>query len=263
MIVFTIYRFGKRHFSGRRKCSRYRFRQEGLDKVQKQPQRKRSSASSVAGKTPARRKRRSPEEIRSRLLQAAQAEFKRSGFVGATTAAIAREADVTEAQLFRYFDSKAALFREAVFEPLDAHFSDFSARNLATLDKARGHRDTVAAYIHELEQFLDEHAKLLLSLAMAQLFATGSLEGVGEIDSLTAYFERGAATMSRRIEGEAPVDPRLMVRVSFAAVMGCVLFKDWIFPPGLASEGDISAAIVDFVLDGIHVNSGPDRDGPK
>ena len=42
-----------------------------------------------------------------------------------------------------------------------------------------------------------------------------------------------------------------------AAVLACVMFKDWIFPKGLASNADISAAIIDFVIDGINANYDP------
>src|SRR5215831_2266036 len=75
-----------------------------------------------------KRAKRSSAEVMERLLTAAREEFRRRGFAGATTAAIARNAAVTEAQLFRYFESKSDLFREAVFEPLDKHFSEFNAR---------------------------------------------------------------------------------------------------------------------------------------
>lgn len=204
-----------------------------------------------------RKKRRSSEEIRERLIRAAREEFKRSGFVGATTAVIARNAEVTEAQLFRYYASKADLFREAVFEPLNQHFSEFSARHPTDASGKDNVRDHARLYITELQQFLDEHSKLLLSLVVSQLFVSGSLQGVDEIESLSHYFERGAATMSNRVEKNPTVDPKLLVRVSFAAVLGCVIFKDWIFPAGLASDDDITAAIINFVIDGISVNADP------
>jgi len=203
------------------------------------------------------RKRRSPAEIRERLVRAAREEFRRSGFAGATTAGIARAADVTEMQLFRCFGSKAELFREAVFEPLNEHFAAFNARHLSDLAGLSSIHEQARLYITELQEFLDEHSKLLLSLIVAQTFTSGSLQGVGEIGSLRAYFERGAAMMSSRVEPDPQVDPALLVRVSFAAVLGCVMFRDWIFPVGLASHEAIDAAIVDFVIDGISVNSDP------
>jgi AcrR family transcriptional regulator len=206
---------------------------------------------------PVRRARRSAEEIKDRLIRAAREEFKRCGFVGATTASIARNADVTEAQLFRYFESKAELFREAVFDPLNTHFAKFNAKHMSNLSEVENIRERTSLYIDELRQFIEEHSKLLLALVVAQIFTSGSLQGVGEIDSLRNYFERGSAAMSSRIEKDAKVDPKLLVRVSFAAILGCVIFKDWIFPPGLASDDEISAAIIDFVIDGININADP------
>ena len=272
VIVSTIYRVwqgpvrifqrGLQHRRGRFACLAANADQgvnEGLA-----TQRKKTTGAATPGAVP-RRQRRSPEEIRGRLIHAAREEFKRCGFGGATTAAIARNAEVTEAQLFRYFESKAALFREAVFERLNRHFSEFNAQYPTDFSSQENIRDRERLYITELQQFLDEHSKLLLSLVVAQTFTSGSLQGVGEIESLRHYFERGAATMSGRVEGNPRVDPKLLVRVSFAAVLGCVIFRDWIFPAGLASDDDISAAIIDFVIDGISINadSGPKEPASK
>jgi len=65
------------------------------------------------------------------------------------------------------------------------------------------------------------------------------------------------------IEGEPKVDPKLMVRVSFVAVLACIMFKDWIFPPGMASDEQIRAAINDFVMQGLAANfpNGPPEGG--
>ncbi len=199
----------------------------------------------------------SSEEIMGRLITSAREEFKRCGFVGATTASIARNAEITEAQLFRYFDSKTDLFREAVFEPLNKHFSEFNARNPAITDGDESIREQARLYIHELQEFLGEHSKLLLSLVVAQLFTSGSLQGVGDIESLRHYFEHGADMMTNRVEKNPQVDPKILVRVSFAAVLGCVLFKDWVFPEGMVKDSDIDSAIIDFVIHGISINTDP------
>jgi hypothetical protein len=44
--------------------------------------------------------------------------------------------------------------------------------------------------------------------------------------------------------------------VSFVAVLASLMFKDWLFPAGMASEEEIREAIADFVIDGIMVNEG-------
>lgn len=205
---------------------------------------------------PERRKRRSPEEIMARLLRAASDEFRRAGYAGATTAAIAREAEVTEAQLFRYFASKAELFRVSVFEPLNRSFADFNAAQLA-----KGAIDTrplpqkVRSYIEELQMFIGEHAEALMSLVVAEAYEPDSIQGLGGVKALGEYFERGANEMIQRTAGGARVAPELLVRVSFTAVLANVLFRHWMFPAGMASEQQISEALTDFVIEGVSINA--------
>jgi AcrR family transcriptional regulator len=213
---------------------------------------RRRSAPAVADRKP---RRRSTEENVDRILRAAADEFKTAGFAGATTASIARKADVTQTQLFRYFDSKTQLFREAVFKPLDQHFLDFLSRLRSAASAAATRGEKSRLYISELQQFLTEHSQLLLSLVVAQTYEPDSTQGVHDIDSVRAYFERGAALMASRMAGTPKVDPKLMVRVSFAAILGCIFFKEWLLPADMASENEISAAIADFMMDGINANS--------
>lgn len=204
-----------------------------------------------------RRKRRSPEEIMQRLVHAASEEFKECGFRGATTAAIARRAEVTEAQLFRYFDSKAEIFQAAIFKPLSEHLQAFNDKYQANNDDDGNIRDRAQMYIGDLQDFIADHSKLFLSLIVAEAYASETMQGVSDIESLRTYFQRGADSMNKRTKGEPKVDPQLMVRVSFVAVLASVMFKDWIFPEGLASDKAIRQAINDFVIDGINANTDP------
>jgi hypothetical protein len=43
--------------------------------------------------------------------------------------------------------------------------------------------------------------------------------------------------------------------VTFVTVLATIMLKSWIFPPDLASDQEITAAINDFVMDGISANS--------
>ena len=202
-----------------------------------------------------RRKRRSAEEISRRILGAAGEAFKEHGFAGATTATIAGMADVTEAQLFRTFGSKVELFREAIFEPLNQHFSDFHARH--RVDDGAARPVSAADYVTELQAFLAEHSKMLMALLVAQTYAPEGSLGGAETGSLETYFERCATMMAGRIGDSPRVEPRLMVRVAFAAVLACVMFRDWIFPEGIASEREIGDAMIDFIIDGLSANPDP------
>ena len=168
---------------------------------------------------------------------------------------IARRADVTEAQLFRYFESKADLFRAAVFDPLNRRFSDFNARRLSDSPPPDNLREQARQYITELQQFIGDNAELLMSLLVAEAYSPEGIKGVSDIDALGDYFARGAAVMARRLDDTATVSPDLMVRVSFAAVLANVLFKDWLFPRGISSDEAIHAAVMEFVIDGISGNT--------
>jgi AcrR family transcriptional regulator len=201
-----------------------------------------------------RRITRSPEEVRERVIDAAGEEFESHGYSGATIAAIARRAEVTEAQIFRYFTSKADLYRTAIFEPLNRHFADFHARQRTSTDDAVS-REGARRYITELQEFIGQHSGMLMSLLVAKAYAQDPTEGGSGLDGLREYFDRGAAMMRRRSIGEHKVAPEMMVRVSFAAILGCVLFNDWMFPPGLAEDGVIREATLDFVLDGLNANN--------
>ncbi len=207
------------------------------------------------GSRPKRRTRRSPEDLTNRIIQAAAEEFKRVGYAGATTAANARKAGVTEAQLFRYFGSKSNLFRESIFKPLDEHLLHFTKEHLPDAANNPDFKGNAALYMGELQRFIVENRHMITSLVVAQTYETEAGQGVGAIGSLEKYFDRGAAIMKSQGGQNLKVDPKLMVRVSFAAVLACVMFWDWIFPPSLASDEEIKSAIHDFVLEGISANS--------
>lgn len=196
------------------------------------------------------RQRRSSAEIRERLLQASREEFERCGYSGARTAAIAKRAEVTEAQLFRYFPSKADLFRSAVFEPLNKHFTEFVSKHLGNGAEFDDFRDVERLYIDEFQQFLDQNAGMLLSLVVADNHSSDTAVGLTDIDGLGEYFARGAKMMSTR-EAYSESEAAIMVRVSFAAMLGCVLMKDHLFAGTGLGEKKVDRAITEFILDGI------------
>lgn len=208
-----------------------------------------------------RRKRRSSAEIINLIIDAAGHEFEQLGYSGATTAAIARRADVTETQIFRFFGSKQDLFRAAIFKPLNTHFSQFFADGDVPGAGAESDvRDAARAYIRDLQRFMEKNSRMLMSLIVAGAYGPGASDGVGEIEGLQAYFDQGAAMSSRRVGANPRVDPRLMVRVSFAAVLANVMFKDWLFPAGMASDDAIADAVAEFVIDGISANQDEGRE---
>lgn len=203
---------------------------------------------------PQRRRRRSSGEVADRILEAAAEEFELSGYSGATTAAIARRAEVTEAQIFRFHASKQDLFRAAIFTPLNRHFAAFQARQLSDLDAVKDGKALARTYISELQDFIASHSRMFMSLVVANAYSPDASGAMAELDGLQAYFEKGKAMMSTRIGDKAKISPELMVRVSFAAVLANLMFRDWLFPPEMASDSEIRDAIATFVIEGVEAN---------
>jgi hypothetical protein len=111
-------------------------------------------------------------------------------------------------------------------------------------------------YILQLREFIARHSRMFSSLLAAQMYACDDVQGLSQVEGLHDYFSRAAEVNRKRLAAAPRIDPKLLARVSFATILSCVIFKDWLFPPQLASEAAISAAISDFVMDGLNANEG-------
>lgn len=201
-----------------------------------------------------RRRRRSTEEVVDRIIEAAGDQFEHNGYVGTKTAAIARKAGVAEALIFSNFGSKAKLFHDSIFKPLNRHFLEFCATHLVDAGDTEKRLEDTREYILELRQFIARHSRMFSSLVAAQMYTSDNVRGLSEIEGLHDYFARASAVNRKRLTGKPRIDPKLLARVSFATILSCVIFKDWLFPGEFATEEEIGAAICNFVMDGLNAN---------
>lgn len=108
------------------------------------------------------RLRRSREDIRERLLDAALVEFGAKGFDGASTRAIAERVDAHQPQIHYHFASKEALWTAAVdhlFAELRRAMDglDFAAPRVAAIDAVA---DEFAEMIRRFVRFAAAHPEL-------------------------------------------------------------------------------------------------------
>lgn len=125
------------------------------------------------------------DDVRRRVLDAAEAVFAQRGYAGATTREIAERADITKRMLFYYFPSKAVLYREVLERVLETmvavqeQMSPHSGRTdlLATADGltafAAAHLDGLRVLLREI---FDGGAQLpaLAAQRLGPLFARGA-----------------------------------------------------------------------------------------
>jgi AcrR family transcriptional regulator len=210
-------------------------------------------SSTVAKKK--RRARRSTDEVIDLIIEAARDEFELNGYEGTKTAAIARKAQVAEALIYSNFGSKAKLFHDSIFKPLNQHFLQFSATHLVDADDAEGVKEWTRQYIQELQQFVGRHSRMLRTVIAAQMYASEDVQGLSQVKGLHEYFSATTEKSMKRFSDKAKIPSRLISRVSFATILTCVVFKDWLFPKGLASDEEVSAAISNFILEGVAANA--------
>lgn len=179
-------------------------------------------------------RRRSSDEVRALILEAAARGFARRGFDGTTTAEIAADCGVAESVLFRHFGSKANLFTAAAVEPFrDAvrGFREFWEGVGRTFDD---NDPVMHTYIAELYDRIHDNRDAVLAMFFAArdpgsggAGERSRAEFAGLLDELDEVGESWAARRELEI-------PRLWLRtrISVAMVMSMAMFDDWFLPAG-------------------------------
>lgn len=102
----------------------------------------------------------SKEDRRKQILETAKAVFIEKGYTSTTTAGIAKDANIAEVTLFRYFPSKQELF-ESIFKP----FLHDSINDKVILDETKPLEKQVFDLLDKKTEFISQHQgeiKLLL-----------------------------------------------------------------------------------------------------
>jgi AcrR family transcriptional regulator len=185
----------------------------------------------------ASRTRRSPATVRLLVLRAARELFAEQGYAEASTREIARRAGVTQAQIFRHFDTKAGLFVEATYRP----FRDFVAGYLNRWAQ-QGHGTESSA--RDTEIFVAGLYRLLLeNRALLGAMSASAAGGPPELAAATAAFLREVFDRLERevvlesvAKGDKTMDPGYAVRFAFALVFGVSVLDQALFPDGSDHE---------------------------
>ena len=126
--------------------------------------------------SPMTTRRYDPEAAREDILDSAERLFAAKGFDGVSTAAIAKEAGVSQSQIHYHFDTKRRLW-EKVFE---RRFADYFAAQSSLLDNPQMNdmermRQSIVSYFEFFEKY--PHYVRLLTRAQLDLGDEGAGEG--------------------------------------------------------------------------------------
>ena len=198
--------------------------------------------------SPARVRRRS-SEVRSALICSARQVFERRGYGGATTREIAYQAGVNEGLIFRHFTNKASLFAETVCEPFARLLEELLESELAA-PKGSDPLEVRQRFVGRLLTTLRDNRSLVMAVVNAHAYDGAT----AEIPPLDRYFAASLERVQKTEIGRA-ADPALLgklLRCGFAAVVGSVLFEDWIFPNQFADERERLSVLTRFVDFGMY-----------
>jgi TetR/AcrR family transcriptional regulator len=145
------------------------------------------------------------EDVRRRVLDAAEQVFAERGYAGGTTRDIALRADITKRMLFYYFPSKAVLYREVLERVIE---------NMVAVQERRNPRigpTDLLATADGLTEFAVAHLDGL-RLLLREIFDGGAQLPALAAERLGPLFARGAAGIDR--DGNGSADPlHVMVNV--------------------------------------------------
>ena len=179
------------------------------------------------------RRRRPSGEPRRLLLEAARDCFNRKGYASTSTREIAALADVSETLIFRYFGSKAGLFREAVVMPFVDTIDREIERQSSRPTRSILTREDTRAFVGQMYDVFHEHRALAAmvfaadALVGSDVAESGAIEDVrGAIDRFVRFASDEARAHGRSVD---PTAHDLAIRGHMAMVAGVATFGTWYF----------------------------------
>ena len=210
-----------------------------------------ATSAEASGATEPVRRRRSTEDVRRQIMEAARSLFAEKGYAGTTTRDISRRSKASEALIFRYYQSKANLFHEVIVEPFEERLQQFlvthSSQEASSIEDSR-------QFVDGLFKLLREDAESLRALLTTRLYDVEAVRPERGSRTFQLYFREAVARMedelSRR-DVKPAVDIRLSTRFGFAAVVATALFGDWFFADSGHEDADLISALTEYIALGM------------
>lgn len=181
-----------------------------------------------AAKAGTKRPKRTTEEVRHRVLQAAAELFANRGYSGTTTREIARRADTTEAQIFRAFASKEDLFNAAILSPFETFMARYADEWLPNPARDTP-QEALREFTDDLYTLVSENRQVFTAIV------TNGRIG-GEIQPLFDRLEQVSNAIRNEygLHWDTPIAARAMV----AMISTMATFEDVLYPPNQRPDRD-------------------------
>lgn len=188
--------------------------------------------------TPPPRARRAWGQAREELIDAAREAFIELGYHGASLRQITMRANTTQAMLYRYFPTKAALFEHSVLHPFEEFVArlvqDWQQASTSTLSTSA----LIAVFTEQLYDFTVTHRGLMLTLIAADAFDDDSLGDVKASFTHTINNVVAQVLAERKARGWDDIDAEVAAPATMAMIIATALLGGWLFdgPTGRPSR---------------------------
>jgi AcrR family transcriptional regulator len=200
--------------------------------------------------------RRPRGEPRRLLLDAARNLFARRDYRSTTTREIATAAGVTEHLLFRYFGTKAALFREALVLPFTGFVDEFGGTWQSVVPEETDEQELAGQFVGELYDVFVKHQGLLLTLMASEALSDEELAETGIADVRQSVNILGRISAEgMNIRGLRSDHPDLPAHSTVAMIAGMAALRSTYFGARPPSREVIVGELVQAILHGfLHRN---------
>jgi AcrR family transcriptional regulator len=196
--------------------------------------------------------RRPRGEPRRLLLESARELFSRQGYDATSTREIAERAGVSETLMFRYFGSKAGLFRESLVVPFIEYIEDLNTKwQSGALDTLS---DEGFAYqlVGDLFDLFRANRGLVVMLWAADSYSSKELAetGIYEIEKELKVLAKLGATETVRRDNLPLHSHELATRAMLAMVAGMAVFGKAFYGKRTPSRNAIVEELTQSILYG-------------
>jgi AcrR family transcriptional regulator len=182
--------------------------------------------------------------------------FARQDYRSTTTREIATAAGVTEHLLFRYFGTKAALFREALVLPFTGFVDEFGRTWRSVIPEETDEQELAGQFVGELYDVFVKHQGLLLTLMASEALSDEELDETGIADVRQSVNILGRISAEgMNIRGLRSDHPDLPAHSTVAMIAGMAALRSTYFGARPPSRGVIVGELVQAILHGfLHRN---------
>ena len=177
--------------------------------------------------------RRSTEEVRKLIIDAASEQFTSRGYAGTTTRSVASAAGISLSVLHHHFPSKEALLSAALLSPFLSSFDEFASAWSGQVESPWDAEVLVREFVRDLYRNLAGHRRTMVTLlAVGEASQTELLENVRQslatgLTDLATMAEYEATTRGWFPPETVPYTNALVI----AMVTGLVLIQPWLPEP--------------------------------